>query len=94
MKERIEQAMRSAGMSMPVQEVKPADPFSDFSDEPAASPFSEFDDHENAPPDSYSDPFSDSDVNDNKEEWSNVKALLRALFVRKQFCVLIPLNST
>lgn len=68
MKERIEQAMRSAGMSMPVQEVKPADPFSDFSDEPAASPFSEFDDHENARPDSYSDPFSDSDVNDNKEE--------------------------
>lgn len=70
MKERIEQAMKSAGMNMPVHEVKPEDPFSDFSDKNAPSPFSEFDD---APPspDSFSDPFSGSDTDgfdDSNEE--------------------------
>lgn len=42
MKERLEQVMRSAGMT--VQEVKkPEDPFNDFADSGTSSPFSEFD---------------------------------------------------
>ena len=67
-KARIEQAMQSAGMSMPVHEVKPEDPFSDFADKNASSPFSEFDDPVPPPSDSYPDPFSGSDSGDDKEE--------------------------
>ena len=61
MKERIERAMQAAGMDMPVHEVKPDDPFSDFSDKNTPSPFSEFDDPPSSP-DPFSDPFSGSDT--------------------------------
>ncbi len=58
MKKRLEQAMRSAGVNVSVDEKKPEDPFSDFAD-PAAkapSPFSEFDDPSSSRQDSEGKP--------------------------------------